>query len=294
MSYEHLTAEQVEQFITQGYTTIKNCFDADATAPRIDKAWSRIGFDRHDPSTWVEKRVHLSQQEKFDAQAFAPKAWNAAMELLGGEDRVHLPWHWGDGLIANLGVGDDRPWEPPSPQVTGWHKDGDFFRHFLDSPEQGLLTIVMWTDMLHQGGGTFVATDSVGVIARYLAEHPEGVLPADLSNANLISQCKDFVELTGELGDVVLIHPYVLHATSQNVLQHGRFITNPPIALREPMNFDRADSADFSAVERAVLHGLGVERYAFTPTADREDVVPPRIARQQERDRLEAERLAAS
>ena len=54
---------------------------------------------------------------------------------------------WSDGFIINFGLGADQPWQPPSPEVSGWHKDGDFFRHFLDSPEQGLLTIVVWSDI---------------------------------------------------------------------------------------------------------------------------------------------------
>jgi hypothetical protein len=47
------------------------------------------------------------------------------------------------------------------PSSPDWHKDGDFFRHFLDSPEQGLLTIVLWSDIEERGGGTFIAPDSV-------------------------------------------------------------------------------------------------------------------------------------
>ena len=121
--------------------------------------------------------------------------------------------------------------------------------------------------MLHKGGGTFVAADSVPVVARFLAEHPEGVLPDDFDYAELIGQCHDFVEMTGEAGDVVLLHPYTLHATSQNVLGVSRIITNPPLALREPMNFNRPDPDDFSLVEQAVLRGLGVGRLDFV--ADR-------------------------
>ena len=64
-----------------------------------------------------------------------------------------------------------RPARPPA--AGGWHKDGSFFRHFLDSREQGLLTIVYWSDVEPQGGGTFIAPDSIKVVARYLAEHPE-------------------------------------------------------------------------------------------------------------------------
>ena len=83
--------------------------------------------------------------------------------------------------------------------------------------------------------------------------------------------------MTGRLGDVVLLHPYVLHAVSQNHLGVARFITNPPIALKEPMNFNRDNPNEFSPVERAVLKGLGVERLDFTPTAPRENVVPERV-----------------
>ncbi|WP_432499312.1 phytanoyl-CoA dioxygenase family protein [Kineococcus gypseus] len=265
-----LSDEEVEQFLQQGHVVLEGCFDPASAQDWIERGWQRLGVDRDDPSTWTRPRVHLPTQEQVDVAQFAPRALAAASQLLGGDERIDLPWQWGDGFIANLGVGADRPFEPPSPRVGGWHKDGDFFRHFLDSPEQGLLTIVLWTDVHSRGGGTFVATDSVPVVARFLAEHPEGVLPRDLPHGELIQQCSQFIEVTGSAGDVVLMHPYVLHATSQNVLRAQRLITNPPIALREPMRFDREDPAEHSPVERAVLRGLGVERYEFRPTGERE------------------------
>lgn len=208
-----LTGEQAGHFLERGFVTVRRAFDAARAQQWLDDAWIRFGYDRSDPGSWAEKRIHLSARSYVDARTFAPAAWRSAVELAGGEERVRLPWQWGDGFIANLGVGDDRQWQPPSPAVGGWHKDGDFFRHFLDSPEQALLTFVLWTDMLLRGGGTFVAADSVPVVARFLAEHPEGVLPGDFDYAELIGQCRDFVEMTGQAGDVVLLHPYTLHAT---------------------------------------------------------------------------------
>jgi hypothetical protein len=292
-SYGQLTKEQAEHFLERGFVTVRGAFDPGAAQPLLDEAWVRFGYDRDDPASWAEKRIHLSARSQVDARTFAPAAWRTAVELAGGEERVVLPWQWSDGFIANLGVGDDRPWQPPSPATGGWHKDGDFFRHFLDSPEQALLSLVLWTDMLPKGGGTFVAADSVPVVARFLAAHPEGVLPADFDYAGLIGQCRDFVEMTGEAGDVVLLHPYTLHATSQNVLGVARIITNPPLALREPMNFRRPDPADFSLVERAVLRGLGVDHLDFAATAPRESVVPERVRRQRARAVAEDARLAA-
>jgi hypothetical protein len=289
-----LTNEQAEHFLERGYVTVRGAFDAARARQWLDEAWVRFGYDRDDPRTWTEKRIHLAARSYVDARTFAPAAWRGAVDLTGGEERLRLPWQWGDSFIANLGVGGDRPWQPPSPRVGGWHKDGDFFRHFLDSPEQAMLTFVLWTDMLPRGGGTFVAADSVPVVARFLAEHPEGVLPDEFDYAHLIGQCRDFVEMTGEAGDVVLLHPFTLHATSQNVLGVSRLITNPALALREPMNFCRPDPEDFSLVEQAVLRGLGVRRLDFAPTAPRENVVPERVRLQQSRAAAENARLAAA
>jgi len=294
VAHDQLTDEEVNHFVENGYVVVKDCFDLASAREWIDRAWLRFGYDRDNPAEWIEKRIHLSSLATVDAREFAPKAWAAAVQLVGGEDRLQLPWQWSDGFIANLGVGDDRPWQPPSAEVSGWHKDGDFFRHFLDSPEQGLLTIVLWTDMLHRGGGTFIAPDSVPVVAGYLIEHPEGVLSTDFDFAALARRCTTFIELTGDAGDVVLMHPYMLHATSQNVIKHGRLITNPPITLREPMQFDRADPSEFSPVERAVLHGLAVDRFDFQRTGERELIVPERVLEQQRREAAEIERLAAS
>jgi hypothetical protein len=289
-----LTDDEVDQFVRQGFVVVKGCFDPASAREWIDRAWVRFGVDRDAPDQWVEKRIQLSTLESVDAYDFAPTAWAAAVQLLGGEDRVDLPWRWGDGFIANLGVGDDRPWQPPSAEVTGWHKDGDFFRHFLDSPEQGLLTIVLWTDMHHRGGGTFIAADSVPVVAQHLAEHPEGLLSTEFDFQALAGRCTDFRELTGDAGDVVLMHPFMLHATSQNVIRHGRLITNPPVTLREPLQLDRADPGEHSPVERGVLHGLGVERFEVRRTGERELVVPQRVLDQRAREAAEAERLAAA
>ncbi len=55
-----------------------------------------------------------------------------------------------------------------------------------------------------------IATDGIGHVARFLADHPEGI-PAGKDAAdrgigfnfrNLINKCDQFVELTGEIGDV--------------------------------------------------------------------------------------------
>jgi ectoine hydroxylase-related dioxygenase (phytanoyl-CoA dioxygenase family) len=190
-------------------------------------------------------------------------------DLLGGEERIKTPVEWGDGYIVNFKLGADRPWVPPSPEAGGWHKDGDFFWHFLDSPQQGLLVIVVWRDIYPQGGGTFLAPDSIKPVAEYLNANRQGLHPFEGGFGDLIAQCNDFREFIGKAGDVVLMHPYMLHASSQNHSGKARFITNPPVALKEPMRFDRENPEDFSPVELAVLKALGVERLDYQIEGER-------------------------
>lgn len=45
---------------------------------------------------------------------------------------------------------------------------GDWFTHFLDSPEQALLIIPLFTDIKPKGGGTVICTDSVKLVAERL------------------------------------------------------------------------------------------------------------------------------
>jgi Phytanoyl-CoA dioxygenase (PhyH) len=284
-----LTQADIDHFLQYGFVTIKEAFSPDLAAERAAACYRRLGIDPNDRSTWKEDRIHMGGDQYLQVRDIAPRVLGAMEDLLG-EDRMAGEPRWSDHYIVNLAERWDQPWIPPGPEAPGWHKDGDFFQHFLDSPEQGLLVFVCWTDVVHHGGPTYVATDSVPVIAKFLAAHPEGVPPNGFKFSQLIRECKDFVEATGKAGDVTLLHPFTLHCVSQNLLRFPRIITNPPVSLKEPMCFDRADG-NYSPVEQSVLRALGVDRYPFVPTGERVRIVPERVRLQQER--MERERLAA-
>ncbi|MBE3044074.1 hypothetical protein IMZ48_16185, partial [Candidatus Bathyarchaeota archaeon] len=103
--------------------------------------------------------------------------------------------------------------------------------------------------------------------------------------------CENFVEATGDAGDIYLLHPLMLHTASNNTLRHVRIITNPPIGIKEPFCFDRADGA-YSLVEKATLRALGKEDLkGWGIKGAREAVVPDRIKVQEEMKRKELERF---
>jgi ectoine hydroxylase-related dioxygenase (phytanoyl-CoA dioxygenase family) len=289
-SYKVLNDEQVQSFLDKGYLVVHDAVDLSIANRWIDDTYDRLGYDKNNSSTWAKDIIWMDHKNQMPVRDVAPKAWDALMDVIGGEDRLETQvmklnssghfstinsWLWSDAFIINFHRGSDQPWQPPSSKVGGWHKDGSYFRHFIDSREQALLPIVCWSDMVHQGGATFIAPDSVRLIARYLYEHPEGVGPGDFDFGQLIKQCTQFEEVTGKAGDLVINHPFMLHASSQNALRKPRFMSNPPVVLKEPMNLNRANPDDFSLLERATLHYLGLERYDFTPAAPRESFWAP-------------------
>ena len=149
------------------------------------------------------------------------------------------------------------------------------------------------------------------MIAKYLSEHPEGVLPTGLSftpststaeepkddpqywsHLEEVKKCKEFIEVTGEIGDVVLMHPLMLHSASKNYTRKHRIITNPPVSLKEPFNFNRENSDDFSLVELKTLKELGVDKLDFKITTERRRIIPKRLIEANRRLEEEKKRLA--
>ncbi|MBC8140896.1 MAG: phytanoyl-CoA dioxygenase family protein [Armatimonadetes bacterium] len=286
-TYRVLTDEDVAQFLQRGFVKLPQAVPPDIIAEYTANVWERLGYDPDRPDTWEKHWQPLPHTKGKEVREISPVIYDAICDLCG-EDRIGKAW-WGDSLIVNLGRAEDEAaWEPPTATAPGWHTDGDFFKHFLDSPEQGLLTIVLWSDVTPRNGATFVVGDSVPHVAKHFAAHPEGLMPNDLSTREHVQKCTDFFEATGEAGDVYLLHPFVIHASSRNATRRLRLITNPPVHLKEPMNFNRPDG-DYSLVERAILNGLGVPHYDFQPTAPREKVETGR-----ERAKREAEAAKAA
>ncbi|TGJ80587.1 hypothetical protein E0Z10_g8183 [Xylaria hypoxylon] len=276
--------------------------------------------------------TQMPSHRTFDVSVFAPKAWSAICELCGGEERVAPESKdWRDSLIVNLGTaeGEGKPKAPRD--LPGWHVDGDFFVHYLDSPEQALLVTPLFTDIVSQGGGTVICPPGIDMIANWLYTHPQGVSPwmrpRDSENFRVeksLDWYRDllrtvpgagFVEATGEVGDVYLLHPLMMHSASDNALRRVRIITNPPVSLKEPHCFDREDgnyslgrlrleSLDagilvlansvfsFATVERKTMRSIGEEKLkGWKITAPRERVIPQRVRIQEAMKREEMKRM---
>lgn len=98
----------------------------------------------------------------------------------------------------------------------------------------------------------------------------------------ILERHKHFQEMTGSTGDVILLHPLMVHSRSVNSRRVPRIITNPPVSLKAPFNFDRDDPRQLSVVERKVLHDLARNRLGeWRAEGKRTAVVPARMAQQE-------------
>ncbi|KAI8947655.1 hypothetical protein F4801DRAFT_559890 [Xylaria longipes] len=303
-----LTGAEKEFFLKHGYLKLANCFTREQAADVCEGVWTRLGMSPTDKSTWTKERTNMPSHRIFDVSVFAPKAWSAICELCGGEERISPESKiWRDSLIVNLGTaeGEGNPMAPRD--LPGWHVDGDFFVHYLDSPEQALLVTPLFTDIVPQGGGTVICPPGVGKIANWLYANPQGVSPwmrprdsVDFKKEKSLEWYRDllrdipddaFVEATGNVGDVFLLHPLMMHSAADNALRRVRIITNPPVSLKQPHCFDRPDG-NYSLVERKTMSCIGEEKLkGWKPTGPRERVIPQRVKIQEAMKREEMKRM---
>ncbi len=273
-----MRSEAARRFVEQGYVAVEDALDPELCEQVVTRGFERLGALESDPATWPAGWHNLPATEVFAIDEVAPRAGAVLDELVGGRDNVRfgdVP----DNLIFNF-RSEAQAWAPADwrAEGAGYHKDGDWFRHFLDSPEQGLLGVVFWRDVEADQGATFIAADSIAPVARFLADRPEGVLPGELGIPDVLAQCRDFRALTGKQGTIVWAHPYLVHSKSVNETDRPRVISNTSVMLRQPLRFTRPDGA-FTPIEQVVLDALGVSSLQFEVAAEREHVVSERERR---------------
>jgi ribosomal protein S18 acetylase RimI-like enzyme len=251
-----LTPQQLSHFMEHGFVVVRRAIDAQLCEQWRTQALERVGVDPSDPGTYPSELTGVPSKRSLPVDVLAPRAWAAMCDLIGGPQRAAAVPSWSDGFALNLGS-PGCAWHPPAADFAGagWHKDGWMFRHFLDSPEQGLLCLVCWSDILPRSGGTFFSPDSIGAVARLLARVPTGLHPNAIPSQQLIGECHDFRECVADAGDVYLCHPFMMHSVSANPSGRPRFLTNGNVRLLKPMRFGTEEAAAAAAAP-ALAHVL--------------------------------------
>jgi hypothetical protein len=250
-----LRTTDIEQFIERGFCALPGAFTRDqATAARAI-LWRRMqekrGIREDDPATWPDAYDIEEHLDAPDVLACFTDRLADAIEELVGRGRWAGARRWGLWPVSFRYGAQARHPRP----TWGWHVDGNWFRHTVDCPRQGLLVIGLFTDIEPGHGGTLVAGGSHRRTARVLADHPEGLTHTDLFKHVLTEPLGDFVELTGNAGDVILGHPFLFHTRGFKRAGGPRVISNTEASLREPMRLERPDG-DYSPLEESIRRAL--------------------------------------
>lgn len=248
-----LTPEQIRTYEEDGVAHLPGAV-ARADAERMaDALWSELGRKhailRGHPDTWPTGRVFriqaIAKAGAFDAMA-SPLI-RAAIDHVLGVDGWDEPSHWG-GTLATF-PSKDKSWSVPH---QSWH---------LDTRAQARVrhvrlarVFVLLADLLRRGGGTLFVAGSHRLIGRLADASPSGGLRSADAREALKSVYPWFAalsskpdeedriqrlmneeakmggvqvrvgEMTGKAGDAFLMHPYMLHAASDNVRSAPRLM----------------------------------------------------------------------
>lgn len=270
-----LGAAEIEQFLTDGFAVVRGCFDRELAARWVADANRRIrdeperwvrAYDPSDPSkslrdydpnrpdTWTWDRIDLQGNQTVVIEEFAPRAWGAILDLLGGPERIKTKT-WTNYLIANFCADAHLDVPGPAPDWLSWHIDDPSPVTRLDRITNGLVGIALFSDLLPRSGNTWLAPDSVARVARELAAHPEGVDFCTNRGSSITVHCQRFHEVTGEAGDMLLMHPLMMHSASPNRSGRIRWMGNPMIYLERPLEPLRP-IAELSPVELAIRRAI--------------------------------------
>ena len=183
-----LTTSQIERFIERGYVHLHQAFSSEQALLAQQDIWERLARDEvlsDDPCTWKEPIIYLNETLHTHALSACKtdRLKDAVEDLVGVGRWLHREdedgWGW---WPVNFSLGADQTWEVPA---GGWHWDGIHFRHSINSPEQGLLMLCIFSSIESHGGATLVAEGSHKIVARFLQAQPEAL---DLNQA--ILNCK--------------------------------------------------------------------------------------------------------
>jgi hypothetical protein len=259
-----LSDPEREQFVRDGFVKLENAFSSEIAAAARAILWRAVGCDPKDRKTWSQPVVRLGDfaQEPF-CQAVNTRALHAAFDELVGVGR------W----VPRQSVGGFpiRFPHPSDPGDTGWHVDASFppgpavdssgsyfeWRVNLRSKGRALLMLFLFSDVGDNDAPTRIRLGSHLRIPQLLAPAGEdGLSMMDLSlAATRATEGMPDVAATGTAGTVFLCHPFIVHSAQPHRGVAPRFLAQPPLLPREPLEVTRSDGA-YSLVEKAIRLGL--------------------------------------
>lgn len=231
-----LTHDVLSAVETTGYVRLREGFDPTEAEQMRSVVWRALGqhgFLQQDASTWTPGRPGKSVDRLIQSHRAFRAFWSpevvSAVDALLEPDCWSRPTNAGDILLTF------PDGSPPVRQLDPFHSD-----FAMDVPADPMFAVKIFAFIGSVGpgnGGTLIIRGSHRVAQRYLEALPPGfprrraasqfavdnpwlVRPPTDSLVGEVFDCDGIEvridELTGEPGDVILTHPWTLHAGASN------------------------------------------------------------------------------
>jgi hypothetical protein len=248
-----LSERSLAHFREFGWLRVAGAFDAEAARAMRDSVWralGNMGIYQDRPSTWTAERPAHLQHLKDDPvfQRLGSDILLSVIDTILEGVPYKRPKNWGALFLAFPG---STPWHIPT---GGWHIDAYYASPLL--PMRSVKTFALIGDVAERGGGTLMVSGSHRLVSTWFQENPpsRGARSAqmrrllrrhsylrDLQNPGdegerierFMRRVEDVdgiplqvVEAIGKAGDVILVHPLVMHAAAPNNTTEPRFMVS--------------------------------------------------------------------
>jgi hypothetical protein len=253
-----LTSEQRDEFERRGVLRLRAFYPKADIDLMADRLWAdlaaRCGMRRDQPTTWtVASPAHFQALKRSGAFAALGSANVFALaDALLGPGSWSAPTHWGGPLVTFPAAQSNLP-RPP------WHLDIGGVEPLDPLPTLRVFTFL--EAVQPNGGGTLYVAGShrlaidlertVGSPVRSAqvrdwleAQQPwfTRLLAASMADlcaligveARVGSHTVGLEEMTGDPGDLIVMHPAILHGTAHNMLDRPRLMLTEWISRHEP------------------------------------------------------------
>lgn len=256
-----LTDAQLTGFVHDGFVKLEGAFSSEVADEARAILWQDTGCDPRQPTTWTKPVVWLGDyaQEPF-RKAVNTEVLRAAFDQLVGTDRW-VP-------RTSLGSFPIRFPHAEDPGGTGWHVDASFppdggthsylqWRINFKSRGRALLMLFLFSDVGENDAPTLIRAGSHLRIPRLLEPAGDaGMSALELGPvAERATRGMREESATGMAGTVYLCHPFLVHAAQSHRGTTPRFMAQPPLLPKLPLELERR-SGDYSLVEKAIVLGL--------------------------------------
>lgn len=250
--------QTLEHFRARGFMRVRGAFSGHEAAAMRAAVWrvlERSNIRERDPSTWsVERPTHLQDLKgnRIFGVAWGPRTRAAISAILESASWPE-PKSWGGFFITFPGAGEwNVPW-------SAWHVDARYTSAL--APPEGVKLHALMGEVEPRSGATVLVAGSHKLLHRWFEKHPpqpgaRGIdyrkslmshpyirdlheeAGADERIARFMERAEEHngielqvVENIGAAGDVILVHPLLLHAASLNAGREPRFLLSGSVDL---------------------------------------------------------------